>query len=916
MAGRALLGRTSELVWLISLGSAAGSGHSSTNIIEGDPGVGETALLDAATKKMATDLAVVSIAGVEAEVDLPFGTLQRLVLTYRSAAEKLPEQHRSTLLVTTGLEKGVAGDRLSIGMALLSLFSRISEPNGAFVWVDDAHWVDPDSLATIAFVARRILADRMALVFTRRPYQDDRNLLTGLPVRHLGGLDLASAIDLLERGVGRPVERLVAERITKATGGNPLALLDLGAELTPPQVEGTALLPDPMPLGTHLQQHYARQILSLPPDTRRWLLLAAAEPDGDFALVATAGADAELPLPASSAAEQANLVAITDRVTFRHPLIRSAVYGAATREERRTAHHHLSRAAHSRGATTRSLLHRAAAIDGVDAALADQLEAAALAAAAHANEAARTDLLIQSAHASPPGRRAMRLLRAAQSALWAGAIAQAKGLLAEIDDTELDEPGRLTVELVAGDLRIKSLDNDAFAGRAAAFLRVSEMLDRCGRRRDALISASMAIRSAWDSQSQSRSIDDTDIARSMLQVARRNDDAQPVSLSVRTLCELMVGDPQHGVDAYRTAVDAYTQHVTADQDYLSGFAGVVGAAGLLLDDLSRDRIMAAVEKAARAGAGRYILCNIVTLRCNFDLQSGRLGTARARLAEIESLLNLIGYPIDYPPLVAARAAMRGWTSSPPIEKAELHRNVAECERIGYGAGIEQWRRAWVGNRIALGEYTEAAILAADLAVHTATADGFLLGDLIEIAARTGQITQAQKLRCVLETRGARLPTATYAGLLCWADAFIGDDSETAFRGAIHHFENADATLYTGRAHLALGEWLRRRRRRNQAQTHLRTAAQIFSKQGATGWAQRAGRELAPLGVVAPKGAPAPGADLTPQEWTVARFAAEGATNGDIAERLYLSPSTVDYHLRKVFRKLGVTSRRQLRTTLT
>jgi len=914
MAGRALLGRTSELAWLISLAAAARSGRSSTNIIEGDPGIGKTALLDAATRKIAADFAVVSIAGVEAEVDLPFAALQRIVLAYRAAAEELPAQHRSVLLVATGLEAGIVGDRLSIGMALLSLFSHISETIAVFVWVDDAHWVDDDSLATMAFVARRILADRVALVFTSRPHHDARNILTGWPVRRLPGLDLASAIDLLERGVGRPVERLVAERIAEATGGNPLALLDLGAELTRRQVDGTALLPDPVPLGTHLQQHYARQILSLPPDTRRWLLLAAAEPDGDFALVATAGVDAELPPPASTAAEQANLVAITDRVTFRHPLIRSAVYGAATREERRTAHHHLSRAAHSHGATTRSLLHRAAAIDGVDAALADQLEAAAFAAKARANVAARTDLLIRSAHASPPGRRAMRLLRAAQAALWAGAIAQAKGLLAEIDDTVLDEPGRLTIELMAEDLRIKALANDAFVGRAAAFLRVSDMLERCGRRRDALISGSMAIRSAWHSHSQTGSTNDTDIARSLLPLSQ-DGDPQPVALSVRALCELLVGDPHHGVETYRAAVDAYTHDVTSDPEYLTGFAGVVGAAGLLLDDLSRDRIMAAVETAARAGAGRYILCNVIGLRCNFDLQSGRLGAAQTRYDETDVLLNLIGYPTDHPPLVATRAAIRGWTSNPPIETAELRRNVAECARIGYGAGIDQWRRAWVGNRMASGEYTQAATLAADLAADPARADGFLLGDLIEIAARTGQITHAQKLRHVIETRGARLPTATYAGLLCWADAFLGDDNETAFRCAIHHFEKADATLYIARAHLALGEWLRRRRRRNQAQTHLRTAAEIFNMQGAIGWAERADRELAPLGVTAHQGAPYQVADLTPQEWTVARLAAEGGTNGDIAERLFLSPSTVDYHLRKIFRKLGVTSRRQLRATL-
>ncbi|MET0865701.1 MAG: helix-turn-helix transcriptional regulator, partial [Nakamurella sp.] len=345
-----------------------------------------------------------------------------------------------------------------------------------------------------------------------------------------------------------------------------------------------------------------------------------------------------------------------------------------------------------------------------------------------------------------------------------------------------------------------------------------------------------------------------------------------------------------------------------------GFAGVVHAAGLLLDDGSRDLVLAAMEETARGNGAKNLLCSIISLRCQFDVQAGRIAVARARYHEMQEMMDLVGYPLDYPPLVAMGAAIRGWTANPPIDSADFIRGVAACERTGYGAGVEQWLRAWVANRIAAGEYTEAWTVARDIDIDTGAADGFLLADLIEIASRTGQPSRAQMLQNALATRGARMPTSTFAGLLCWADAFTGDDTDTAFRSAIHHFENANATLFTARAHLGLGEWLRRQRRRRQALTHLGTAAAIFADQGVAGWAARAERELAALGI-AHQPTRSQYFDLTPQEATVARLAGEGATNGEIAERLYISPSTVDYHLRKVYRKFGVTSRRQLRTTL-
>lgn len=892
-----LVGRESELRWLRALVTAAAAGRSSAHVLEGDPGIGKTALLAAVADELAPAAVLLQVAGVEAEVDLPFAALQRIVLERRAVVSALPPAHRSALLVATGLEPGAVGDRLAVGMAVLALIAELAEAAPVFLWIDDAHWLDEDSLATFAFVARRVLADRIAVVFTRRTDATSSVHLAGLPTRRLDGVAVADGIALLQRG--GLVERHVAERIAIATGGNPLALLDLGVELTRRQLDGATPLPDPVPLGTHLQEHYAHRVRALPPDSRRWLLLAATEPDGELGLIAAAAADAEIPLGASAAAERARLIAITDRVAFQHPLIRSAVFGAATRDERHGAHLLLGRAAAAHGEPGRALLHRAAAAEGVDAVLAEELEHAAADAAARANVAARARLLLRAAQASPPEQRAQRMLNAIEAAFWSGAIGQARSLLAQLDPALLDEPGRMQVELMIATIRLTTLEDDAFAGLSAAFLRCAEVFERHGLMGEALGSAGMAVRYTWLSAELTRDTSEVAIAAVNLRLARGDGAA---SLSLRALAELLAGDADRGIAAYRAAVEAFST-IEAGQAAFLGFPGVVQAAGLLLDDASRDRIMAELVRVAAPGGGNYILANMLSFRGHFDLQSGRLQRGRSRHDEATLLLNLIGYPDEYEPTRAMRAAIRGWTAAPAIDRAELDAGVEACRRLGYGAGIVQWRRAWMANRVAEGNYAEAWQVGRLL--RGADADGFLLTELIEVALRAGEAPVAERMRAELRER-ARLPSASGAALLARADAQFDAANWPA---AIARLRMAQAPMYLGRAHLAWGEELRRLRRRSEALQQFREAAAIFEAEGAPVWSARAARELGVEHVPSALG------DLTPQEATVARLAADGETNGVIAERLFISANTVDYHLRKVFRKLDVTSRRQLRGAL-
>ncbi|MEU8899403.1 AAA family ATPase [Nocardia sp. NPDC048505] len=905
-----LHGRTEDLAWLRALCAAAESGRSSTTVLEGDAGIGKTALVTEVLAELA-GFEVVHLTGAEVEFDLPFAALQRLVLAHRDALDRLADTHRTTLLVASGLADGANGNRAAIGLALLSLVTLLAAERPVFCWIDDAQWIDEDSLNAFAFVGRRLLADPIVLVFGCRTDAVGPQL-TGLPVRRLTGLPAAAAVSLLRAVVAADIEPAVAERIADATGGNPLALRDLGDELTRRQLEGAALLPEPIPLGAHLQSQYLRQVDALPPAGRHWLLIAALDAEGALSVIAAAAGQAGLPADASTSAELADLVAISDRVLFRHQLIRSAVHAGSTLEQRRDAHRYLARAAADLHLEQRALLHRAAASSGVDDELADQLELAAAESGRRGDYATRTRLLVRAADACLGARRASRLLAAAQSALLAGAMLQSRALTGEIDTRFLRADQNAELDVVRAESLIPTIDAGAFGGRADALLRLARALESARRPDQALDALGMGIRATWLSTYLTTTATAPELAHAAERLTR---DRPPgaATLALRCYAEFVLGRP--GMRAtYQAAVREFLRQHSPDLGYLTTYSGVVHTAGALLDDAGRDAVLAGLEASARGAVSDYLLVNIVSFRAHFDIQVGRVATGRARIAETIVLLTVSGYPEDHLSVRALRAGLRGWTGEPAIDPKEAATEAEACRLADFGAGVELWVRAELLQHLAANN-RDAAWDAAHRLLATGTdPDAWLAVDLIEAAVHHAELRTATALRDRLERDSRVLNTPVGAGLRAMSAALLAADPEPPLREAITALAAADNPMYAGRAHLLLGEWLRRARRRSEATAHLEQAASRFRAEGAESWLARAARELAPLGIVSDLPQRRPTA-LTAQEEAIANLAGDGVTNQVIAERLFLSPSTVDYHLRKVFRKLDVTSRRQLAAAL-
>ncbi|MFB7719776.1 LuxR C-terminal-related transcriptional regulator [Nocardia sp. NPDC056100] len=903
-----LLGRAEDLAWTGALCASATSGRSAVAVLEGDAGMGKTALIAAALAEH-DNFEAIAITGVEAEFELPFAALQRLVLAYRDMLDRLSETHRTALLVASGLADGVIADRLAIGVALLALVTTLSAARPVFLWVDDSQWVDEESLGVFAFVGRRLLADPVVMIYCRRPDGAGRDHLAGLPTRTLAGLDVATSITLLRSMRGEHgIERAIAAQIAVATGGNPLALRDLGDELTQRQLEGVALLPEPVPLGTHLQANYLRLVRRLPEHCQRWLLLAAAEADGNLRTVSAAAELAGLPRDASTPAELAELVTVADRIVFRHPLIRSAIYAGGTAEQRRDTHLRLSRASTELDLEQRALLHRAAVADGIDDELADLLENAAAASGQRGDFATRTRLLLRAAQACTGERRARRLLAAVQSAMFSGAIQQARAVMDEIDERFLGEDRRAELTVLRAEGRLPALEPGAFGARATALVRLAEALDTAGRHADAVGAVGMGIRGTWLSAHLTVGTTTSDLA----EVALRLVDADAVNapaLSMRAYGEFILNRPG-AADTYRAAAQYFLEHPSAALPYLYSYSGVVDVAGTLIDDASRDGILAGIEQCARRDSSGFLLANIVSFRAHFDIQAGRVAQARARVAETVVLLGASGYPEDHLTLRALRAGIRGWTAAPALDSKQTAAEIEECRDTAFGAGVELWQRAELLEQLAAGSPADAWDTARALLTVIGEPNAWLAIDLIEAAVHAEEFAIATELGDRLEHRSRVLDTPLGAGLRALARAAAANEPEALYRTAIERLAHADTPMYAARAHLRLGEWLRRQRRRTDAATHLEQAAAIFTAQGATSWSARTARELAPLGIASAPPRTQRTA-LTAQEETIANLAGRGATNQEIADQLFLSASTVDYHLRKVFRKLDVTSRRQL-----
>jgi DNA-binding CsgD family transcriptional regulator len=901
----ALIDRQDERTLLDRLADTARGGWSAVLVIRGEPGIGKTALLEYAVGA-AKGLHVISVTGVESEAELGYAGLTQLCNPLLDRLEELPVPQREALATVFGLTAGNAPDRFLVGLAVLSLLSAAGQRQPLLCVIDDAQWLDRASVQAILFAARRLQADPVAMVFATRADSDD---LSGLPELVVRGLPDGDAVALLDTVIGtRAVEKQVRDQVIAEARGNPLVLLELLGWITSAELTGGFAMSSGAGLAGKLERSFLRRYQALPAETQRFLLVAASDPTGDPVLVWKTAARLGIPADVAVAAETAGLVTLGLRVVFRNPLVRSVVYRAASPDQRRAVHQALAHATDARAHPARRAWHRALAVAGPDEEVAAELEKEADRARAGGGAAAAAAFLERATTLTlDPGRRAERALAAAQAKQEAGAYDAALALLDVAEAGPLNETqqaragllrGRVTFALHHGRGAVRTLlraasefeptapvlARDTYLEALSAALIAGRLADGEG-----LLEAGQAVRSAGRPPEPRRAPD----------------------LLLDGLALLITDGYAPAVPLLTRALNAIASPDLPAADALRWFWLAGHAAGLMWDFGSWDSVSARFVELGHETGALTVLPVALSTRAGSRLFAGDLAAAASLGWEETAVAQATGSRIG--PYASLGLAAFSGNESEALRLIEA--GTADVLRRGEGAGLTfiQWAAALLHN--GLGRYQEARDWARQ-ASGDSRAQRFTqwaLAELIEAAVRVGDRDQGL---------GAlqRLSEGTQASATDWAlgiearsRALVssGQTAERPYREAIERLGRTPLRPDLGRAHLLYGEWLSGQQRRQDAREQLRRAHAIFADSGMAAFAERARAELQSAGERVLRHVPQTAADLTAQEAQIARLAAGGATNAEIAARLFISASTVDYHLRKVFRKLGVTSRRQL-----
>ncbi len=901
-----LLGRQRERAVLERLLGTARDGHGAVLVVYGDPGVGKTALLEYAVEA-GQDFRVVRTSGAEGEMELDYAALQQLCSPILEYIERLPDPQRDALGVAFGLSAGHAPSPYLVGLAVLGLLSEAAGQQPLLCLVDDAQWLDGASARALAFVARRLLAERVALAFATRDVGSGWVRFPQLRVEPLGRRDARA---LLESVLAARLDESVLERIVAETGGNPLALLELPRGLTPGQLAGGFGLPAALPLSTGIERSFTRRLARLPRDTRRLLLLAAAEPVGDLALLWRAAQQLGVPETAAQAVEAEGLLTLDGAVVFRHPLVRSAVYGAAEPNERREAHRALADATDPQLDPDRRVWHRAQAASVPDEELAGELERSAARAQARGGLAAAAAFLEGAVTLTrEPSRRARRALAAAQTKFQAGALDDALGLLAVAEAGALSDLERARVALLRAQTAfVAKRGSNAPPLLLEAARRLATLDPTLARETylDALSAAMFAGRLAGP-------------GGSALEVAQAASAAPPPraprgsDLLLDALATLFSETYESAVPILRRAQAAFSTDESAIEQlrwlWLATIASVQ-----LWDDTGWETLSERHVRLARRTGALSDLPLALTQRVYMHLLAGELTAAASLVDEIEAATDAIGGTLA-PYGKVGLAALRGRE----VEAVDLiGRTRTEVTRRGEGIGVSvvDWAEAVLYNGLArYKDARSAALRVVDL--PDLNPSMWAMPELIEATVRAGtpELAADTLRRLVDMTRVSGTDWAL--GLAARSEALLVEDqrAEELYVYAIARLGRTRIRADVARAHLLYGEWLRRERRRLDARRQLRTAYDLFSDFGMEAFAERARVELEATGEHARRRTVDTLDQLTPQEAQISRLVAQGNTNREIAAQLFISPSTVEYHLRKVFRKLGVKSRTQLANRL-
>src|SRR5262245_3066142 len=899
-----LTGRDFERRVLDRLVEAVRAGESQALVVHGEPGVGKTALLEY-LRGSAPGCRIERAAGVQSEMELAFAGLHQLCAPMLDRLEAVPVPQREALRTAFGMSAGPAADRFLVGLAVLSLMSAVAERQPLICLVDDGQWLDYTSRTVLAFVARRLGAESLGLVLATRVAGGD---LAGLPELAVGGLGEAEARALLDVALPGPIDARVRDQIVAETRGNPLALLELPRGLTVAELAGGFGLPGAVPLAGSIEKSFGRRIGALPHQTRRLLLLAAADPSGDPALVWRAAGPLGISAGATGPAADAGLAEFGTRVQFRHPLARAAAYRSAPALHRQQAHRALAEATDQQLDPDRRAWHRAHAAPGPDEGVAAELERSAGRAQARGGLAAAAAFLQQAAVLTlEPARRAKRALAAAQVTAQAGAWDPALRLLATAEAGPLSELDHAQVDLLRGQIAVASnRGSDA-----------PPLLLKAARRLEAL-DVRLARETYLEALSAAQYAGRFVTGGSLREVAEAARVAPPPpqrpgapDLLLDGLALLITEGHAAAAPTLKRAVRAFSGAGISAEEGERWLWIAWPSALILWDDEAWQKLTTRGVQLARDAGALGVLPNALQQSAGLQLYEGHFAAAEALCDEAASIAEATGSALPpYVPL--AIAAFRG-REGEASELAETSRRDVTRRGEGLGLTFVSWATAVLYNGLARYQDALAAAQSAFEDPHELAWSTQAAVELIEAATRSGMADPAPG---ALE----RLSRSTRASGTDWAlgieprsRALVseGKAAEDLYREAIDRLGRTHVRVDLARAYLLYGEWLRRERRRSEAREQLRTAHDLLEAMGIAGFAERARRELQATGATARKRTlPARQEDLTAQEAQIARLARDGLSNPEIGTRLFISAHTVQYHLRKIFAKLGITSRSQ------
>jgi DNA-binding NarL/FixJ family response regulator len=899
-----LVGRAEERRTLRDIVASVRAGMSGALTLRGEAGIGKTALLEEIVQT-ASDFDVLRVVGIEAEMNLRFAALHQLLVPLLDELTALPEPQANALRAAFGMGDSVAADRFLVGLATLTLLATAATKRGVILVVDDAQWLDQESESVLAFVARRLYADQIGMFIGMRVPTERDVAVDGLPSLEIGPLTRAAAGELIEAVAGRAVDDDIRTRVIADARGNPLAIVELTRDLTENATAGRALLPEPLSLDRQLEARFLRQVRALPAPTQRLLLTAATDPTGDPALLWRAGATLDFDEDAAKEAEAADLINFGPPISFRHPLIREAIYHGAGESERRATHRALADAIDIARDPDRHAWHRAASALAPDEEIAAELEAAALRAQRQGGYASTAALLTRAAQLTPDAeRRGVRLMQAAGADLTAGQSARAQSNLESslplLRDPFLNARAR-RLEGGVQFARGQGWQSPAMMLHAAEALR---SFDIRLARETVLDALRMAV---WFGKWSSVSVHEIAIAAQTMPLPE-GQEATSLDLILDGLAAFFASGPivatpllRRGVAAMRT--DPFVREEPRRMNFAvwSSFAlGDDDALGALGSEY--------VALARQTGALNYLpeALHYMGLR---ELRTGTLAGAERFFAEETDLQQ--GRSI-YSAGTLGHMLVLAWRG----DEASVRQTAASVSEAA-----RELRLGWTGARIdealavlelGLGNYRAATAPAMDGWREDLSLGAFAAADSIEAHVRSGMVDEALVRFAWLAERANATNAPLERGLAARSHALISDaGAEEQFHEAITHLREGGGALHVARAQLLYGEWLRRQKRRRDSREQLRAAYDGFAAAGALGFAERARVELLATGETARKRVDETRDDLTPQEAQIASLAAAGGTNPEIAAQLFISPSTVEYHLRKVYRKLGISSRRAL-----